>query len=138
MPAFHCEILTPYRRFFAGEIESLVLEAFDGQVEILAGHESMVTAVHIGIARIRTAGQMKRAAVTEGFIRVKAGRVDVFVDAAEWPEEIEMERAERALGRAMKRIAAETHAWQLAASRLAAARAHNRIAAAGGAAGRKD
>ncbi len=131
MSTIHCEVLTPYRRFFSGEVESLLFVTHDGEIEILADHEPIASAVGIGILRIRTEGGDKRAALSEGFVRVKTGRVDIFVDAAEWPEEIEVERAEKALERAEKRLAEDTEAqaWQVAASRRAAARARNRLAA---------
>jgi F-type H+-transporting ATPase subunit epsilon len=132
MPDFVCEILTPYRRFYSGRAESITFVTHDGQIEIMAGHESLVAPVRIGQVRIVLAGQAKRAAVTEGFARVKEGRVDLFVDAAEWPEEIDRERAERALGRATKRLAGETLAWRIEASRRSAARAQNRIAVSAG------
>ena len=70
------------------------------------------------------------AAVTEGFARVKGGRVDIFVDAAEWPEEIDRPRAESALERAKNRLATVALRWQLDASAAAAARANNRLAVA--------
>jgi F-type H+-transporting ATPase subunit epsilon len=132
MPEFACEILTPYRRFYSGKAESVTFVTHDGQIEILAMHESLVAPVRIGQLRLVVGGKVRKAAVTEGFARVKEGRVDLFVDAAEWPEEIDRERAERALGRATKRIATETLAWRIEASRRAAARAQNRIGVAGG------
>jgi F-type H+-transporting ATPase subunit epsilon len=128
MPEFSCEILTPYRRFYSGKAESVAFVTHDGQIEILANHESLVAPVRIGQLRLVVNGKVRRAAITEGFARVKAGRVDLFVDAAEWPEEIDRERAEQALGRAAKRLATETLAWRIEASKRAAARAHNRIA----------
>jgi F-type H+-transporting ATPase subunit epsilon len=132
MPEFACEILTPYRRFYSGKAESVTFVTYDGQIEILAQHESLVAPVRIGQLRIVVGGQVRKAAVTEGFARVKGGKVDLFVDAAEWPEEIDRERAEKALGRATKRIAGETLAWRIEASKRAAARAQNRIGVAGG------
>ena len=42
MPEFNCEILTPYRRFFSGKAESVTFVTHDGQIEILAMHESLV------------------------------------------------------------------------------------------------
>jgi F-type H+-transporting ATPase subunit epsilon len=132
MPKFACEILTPYRRFYSGTAESLTFVTFDGQIEILAMHESLVAPVRIGQLRLVVDGAVRKAAITEGFARVKEGRVDLFVDAAEWPEEIDRERAEKALGRATKRIATETLAWRIEASKRAAARAQNRISVAGG------
>jgi F-type H+-transporting ATPase subunit epsilon len=132
MPEFSCEILTPYRRFYSGKAESLTFVTHDGQIEILAGHESLVAPVRIGQLRLVLGGKVRRASITEGFARVKGGRVDLFIDAAEWPEEIDRERAEKALGRAVKRLAGETLPWRIEASKRAAARAQNRIAVAGG------
>jgi len=132
MPEFNCEILTPYRRFYDGKAESVTFVTHDGQIEILAGHESLVAPVRIGQLRLVVDGTIKRAAITEGFARVKAGKIDLFVDAADWPEEIDRERAEKALGRAAKRLATETLAWRVEASKRAAARAHNRIAVSRG------
>ena len=117
MPEFNCEILTPYRRFYSGKAESITFVTHDGQVEVLANHESLVAPVRIGQLRLVVDGKARTAAVTEGFARVKAGKVDLFVDAAEWPEEIDRERAEKALGRATKRLATETLAWRVEASR---------------------
>ncbi len=132
MPDFACEILTPYRRFFSGRAESVILAINDGQIQILADHEPIVAPVRIGQLRIVTDGVEKRAALTDGFIRVKSGRVDIFVDAAEWPEEIDKERAAQALGRAVKRLSTETLAWRIESSKRAKARAQNRIAVAEG------
>lgn len=132
MAEFACEILTPYRRFYSGKAESVTFVTFDGQIEILASHESLVAPVRIGQLKLVQGGKVRKAAVTEGFARVKGGKVDLFVDAAEWPEEIDRERAEAALGRATKRLATETLPWRIDASRRAAARAQNRIAVATG------
>ena len=132
MPEFVCEILTPYRQFYSGKAESLTFVTHDGQIEILAGHESLVATVRIGQLRLVIDGKVRRAAITEGFARVKPGREDLFVDAAEWPEEIDRERAESALGRAATRLATEALSWRIEASKRAAARAHNRIAVAQG------
>jgi F-type H+-transporting ATPase subunit epsilon len=128
MPEFACEILTPYRRFYSGKAESVTFVTHDGQIQILAGHDSIVAPVLIGQLRLVVGGKVRNAAITEGFAKVKEGRVDLFVDAAEWPEEIDRERAEQALGRATKRLATETLAWRIEASKKAAARAKNRIA----------
>jgi len=128
MPEFECEILTPYRRFYEGKASSVTFVTHDGQIEILASHESLVAPVRVGQLRLVVNGEVKKAALTEGFARVKGGRVDLFVDAAEWPEEIDRERAEKALGRATKRLATDAEPWRVEASKRAVARAHNRLA----------
>jgi len=137
MADFTCEVLTPYRRFFTGKVESVAFTTSDGEIEILAGHESIVAPVGIGALKLRGAGLDRLGAVTEGFVRVKRGKVDLFVDAAEWPEEIDRERAERSLGRATLRLADETQGWLVTRAKSAAARAHNRLRVLSLAAARK-
>jgi F-type H+-transporting ATPase subunit epsilon len=132
MPYFSCEILTPYRRFYNGRADSVTFVTYDGQIEILANHEGLVAPVRIGQLRLVLDGKVRRASITEGFARVKEGKVDLFVDAAEWPEEIDRGRAEQALGRATQRLAAETMPWRIDESRRAAARARNRLAVVAG------
>ncbi len=129
---FMCEILTPYRRFFSGRVESATFTTHDGRIEILAHHESLVAPVKIGQLRLVIGGKERRAAVTEGFARVKEGRMDIFVGAAEWPEEIDRDRAEKALGRALKRLSTETIPWRIESSKSAIARAQNRLAVSNG------
>jgi F-type H+-transporting ATPase subunit epsilon len=127
MPEFAFEVLTPYRRFFSGRASSISFETEDGGIEILANHEPMVAPLRVCALRIRGPELERVAAVTEGFVRVKTDRVDVFVDAAEWPEEIDRERAERSLGRATKRLADETQEWLVFRAKRAAERARNRL-----------
>jgi hypothetical protein len=74
MPEFACEILTPYRRFYSGKAESITFVTHDGQIEILAMHESLVAPVRIGQLRLVIGGKVRKAAVTEGFARVKEGK----------------------------------------------------------------
>lgn len=127
MPDFAFEVLTPYRRFFSGRVESVAFSTEDGEIEILAGHECVVAPVHVGLLRLRGEGLDRVAAVTEGFATVKAERVEIFVDAAEWPEEIDRGRAEQSLGRAAKRLAGETQRWLVSRAERAAERARNRL-----------
>ncbi|HUW41929.1 MAG TPA: ATP synthase F1 subunit epsilon [Rectinemataceae bacterium] len=127
MAKFHCEILTPHRRLYVGQAESAAFVTHDGEIEILDMHEACVMPVRIGLLRLRTDGLTRKAALTEGFARVKKGRLDIFVDAAEWDEEIDKDRATRALERANARLASETLRWRLDASAQAAARARNRL-----------
>ncbi len=131
MPDFAFELLTPSRRLFSGKASSISFATADGEIEILAGHEPLVAPLRVGALRIRGPGLDRVAAVTEGFARIRQGRVELFADAAEWPEEIDRERAERALGRAEKRLAEDPQPWLRASSELAAERARNRIRIAG-------
>jgi len=101
---FYLEIVTPDRKFFSGEVESLILTTLDGEMGILRGHIPMVAAVDSGPVRIRHNGEWLVAAVSPGFIQVKGDKCIMLVDTAEWPHEIDINRALAAKRRAEERL----------------------------------
>lgn len=131
MTPFRCAILTPYRLLFSASVESVTFATADGEMEILAGHEPVVVPVRIGEVRLRGAEGRRVAAVSEGFASVRPDRVELFVDAAEWPAEIDRERAARSLERAEERLKEVTLPWELERARSSAERARARLRAAG-------
>lgn len=124
---FKLEIITPYRVFYSGSAEMLVLHTTDGELGILPDHEPCVASVNIGSARIRIEGATKVAALSEGFLEMEGNRVTVLVGAAEWPEEIDVARAERALARANERIREHLLPLITKRSEVAARRAKTRL-----------
>ena len=129
---FHLDILAASVPFYRGDCVSLVLPTTDGEYGILANHSNAVGAVTVGALRFETAeGEQRRAAVAPGLFKVENGRVLLLVDAAERPEDIDVNRALRAREEAeeelrQKRSMAEYH---LAQSHLA--RAMNRLRVSG-------
>jgi F-type H+-transporting ATPase subunit epsilon len=126
---FSCEILTPNRRFFSGRLESLVFTTHDGEYEVLADHDPVVAPVHEGIARLKGAAFLKVAFFAGGFATIRGDKVEILVDAAEWSEEIDVARAEKALERAEKRLHEQGMSWEMARARSAQARAGARLKA---------
>jgi len=125
---YTCEIVTPYRRMYRGLIESLTLSSPEGRIEFLAGHESALAPVEACALVMRGPDGLKTAAVSFGFVRVNGTTATVIVDAAEWPEEIDLERAKAALIRAEERLKApDSQSWIISQSRQAKARAINRV-----------
>jgi len=103
-PAFNLEIVTPERNFFSGDVEMLIIRTPDGEMGILPGHIPMVVAVAVGSIRILQNGEWLHAAVSEGFSEIKRDQTVMIVDAAEWPHEIDVKRAEAAKERALERL----------------------------------
>jgi len=124
---FKLEIITPYRIFYSGSAEMLIVNTSDGELGILADHEPCVASVHIGAARILIDGVWKVASFSEGFLEMEGNRVTVLVGAAEWPEEIDVARAERALSRANERIRENSVPLITRRSEVAARRAKTRL-----------
>lgn len=93
---FKFEVVTPEKVFFSDEIEMVVFNREDGEMGVMAGHMPMVVAVDVGILKILKDGVYKFAAISEGFVEITEKGVTAIVDAAEWPEDIDIERAEKA------------------------------------------
>ncbi len=128
---FKVEIITPYRVFLSDTAESVIVTSVDGEMEFLADHEPVVTPIAIGQARLLVSGTRKTAYFSDGFLEMEDNKLTILVGAAEWPEEIDVERAGRALARAARRLADRTFAWESTRASLALKRAETRIRIAG-------
>ena len=71
----------------------------------------------------------QEAVNSEGFMEVLQDSVVVFVQACEWPEDIDMRRAEEAKHRAEERIRQRQSIWENKSSKIALARAMVRLRA---------
>jgi len=108
MSTFHLEIVVPDRAFYSDEVQELLVQTPDGEIGILKGHIPMVVAISIGIVKIKKDDKWIYAFVSEGFMEVTFEKTVVLADSAEWPEEIDVERAKAAEERARKRLDTQT------------------------------
>ncbi|MDR1972521.1 MAG: ATP synthase F1 subunit epsilon [Treponema sp.] len=98
---FPFEVHTPYRRFFSDQIEALVITLIDGEIGVYANHSAFTAPVETGIMKIKDKdGTWRSAFTTDGILEVKEHKTVLMVDAAEWPDEIDGDRAEAAKQRA--------------------------------------
>ena len=106
MSKLHLEIVTPDRSFYNGKVERVIVRGLQGDFAVLKGRAPIATPLKICKVRIlEEAGQEERiAAVVEGYITVLDDVVTIVTDAAEWPEEIDVERALAAKARAEERL----------------------------------
>ena len=94
---FHVSVLTPEHEFFSGNAVSLGVEATDGRMSVLAGHTPVVVSLAQGELEIRMEnGETKRAAASDGFMTVTQDETVLMLQSAEWPEDIDRVRAQRA------------------------------------------
>ncbi|GHV83002.1 ATP synthase epsilon chain [Spirochaetia bacterium] len=102
---FKFEVYTPYRLFFSQDVEAITLRLSDGEVGIYAGHSLFTAPVVNCIMKIKDRkGVWKHAFVSNGIIEVKKTKTVLLSDAAEWPEEIDAERAKKSKDDAMSVI----------------------------------
>ena len=115
---FNLKITTCDRSFYDGPCESIVLPAIDGEHGVLADHEPMVTAIVSGECRFTANGKQNIIAV---------GQVEVIVDTAEYPEEIDARRAEEAKIRAEEAMRQKQSILEYNHSQAALSRAMTRL-----------
>lgn len=102
---FHVSILTPEHAFYQGQAEMLNVQAMDGRTCILPEHAPTVISLAEGELVLRDQeGQEKWAAASDGFMTVTQDDVVVMLQSAEWPEDIDRVRAERAQRKAKEAL----------------------------------
>lgn len=106
---FKLRIITPERVFYEGDAEMIVFQSVEGELGVLAGHIPLTTVIDSTVFYLKdTMDQpQKMAAVHEGFVQILPDQVTVLTEAAEWPEEIDEDRAKAAKERAEKRLEQE-------------------------------
>ena len=83
MTSFALEILTPARRVFAGESESIVLPGSEGSFGVLAGHVPLLARLAAGRIMVRQGAQEHYFKCGPGVADVDQKHVTVLVDSAE-------------------------------------------------------
>ena len=103
---FDLKIITPDRVFYSGKASFLELNTVEGGIGIYKNHNPMTTVLEPGIATItEEGGNKKEAALHTGFMEILGDRITILAEIAEWPDEIDVARAEAAKERAEKRLA---------------------------------
>ena len=128
---FNLEVVTPDRIFFGDETEMVIVRTTEGDFGILHDHEPLVAPLRIGSIRVKQEnGAFRWAACTEGFAIVNDEKVTVITDSAEWADEIDIDRAQKAKERAEHRLhihKVENKDVDVARAKAALERAINRM-----------
>jgi F-type H+-transporting ATPase subunit epsilon len=102
-----------------------------GDVGIYAKHIPMTTVLAPGAVIINKDDEEVIAAVHSGFAEILGDKVTLLAEIAEWPEEIDVSRAEAAKSRAEEHIANKTMDTDVRRAEFALRRALTRIDLAG-------
>ena len=102
---FDLKIITPDRVFYSGKASFLELNTVEGAIGIYKNHIPMTTVLEPGIATItEEGGNKKEAALHTGFMEILGDRITILAEIAEWPDEIDRNRAQEAKIRAERRL----------------------------------
>jgi len=97
-----CEIVSQDRLVFEGDADIVIVPGALGEMGILPGHAPLLSALELGVIRVKMGQEEEVFTVTGGFIEVQPDIVTIMADAAENVEEIDVDRARQAMERAEK------------------------------------
>ena len=94
---FDIEIITPDRVFYKGETDFLEFNTQNGEIGVYKNHIPLTTVLAPGIVTIHN-----------GDAEILGDKVTFLAELAEWPDEIDIDRAQAAKERAEQRLSNHT------------------------------
>ena len=105
---FRLKIIAPERIFFEDDVAFVEFRTTEGDIGVYPGHIALTSIVAPGIIKIHTvSGEIREAALLDGFSEILPEGVTILAEIVEWPEEIDVNRAKEAQIRAERRIQSE-------------------------------
>ena len=124
---FKLHVITPERRFYDGEASMVELTTTEGDIGVYRNHIPLTAIVAPGVLKIHEEGEVKEAALMSGVIEILPERITIMAEVAEWPDEIDGNRAEEARIRAERRLKEESGEIDTMRAELALRRALVRL-----------
>lgn len=120
---FEVQIITPERVFYQGQAGMVELTTVEGDMGVYPNHIPLTAVIAPGIVTITEADEKKKCAVHAGFVEILPDKVTILAEVAEWPDEIDVNRARQAEDRARERLAAKDTNLDVMRAELALKRA---------------
>ena len=98
------KVITPDKTVWDDRVEEIVLPSTTGQLGILSGHAPLLSALDIGVMRIRPGKDWQSIALMGGFAEVENNEVKVLVNGAEMGDSIEQDTASTEYEQAQSRF----------------------------------
>ena len=95
--ALHISIIAPDRTVWDSNAEEVILPSSTGQLGILRGHAPLLTALDIGVMRVRTDKEWTPIVLMGGFAEVENDELTILVNGAEEAASIDKDKAQKEL-----------------------------------------
>ena len=95
--ALHISIIAPDRTVWDSNAEEVILPSSTGQLGILRGHAPLLTALDIGVMRVRTDKEWTPIVLMGGFAEVENDELTILVNGAEEGSKIDKDQAQKEL-----------------------------------------
>ncbi len=127
-------VISPDKTVWDSQAQEVILPSTTGQLGILSEHAPLLTALDVGVMRVRADKDWVAIALMGGFAEVEQNEVTILVNGAEQGDKINLEQAQKDYSAAETRLnssATGTRQEQIQAKQ-ALKRARARVQAAGG------
>ena len=120
---------TPESVFHNDDVTFVELCTSEGEIGVYPNHVPLTAVLVPCVLKIHKDGEVKKAAVHGGIVEILKDRVTVLAEIAEWPDEIDVNRANEAKVRAERRLAAKESNLDVHRAELALRRSLARLGA---------
>ncbi len=122
------EVATPERLLLNEQVSEVEVPGANGALGILPGHAPLLSELGSGSLAYTPVGSSRRfIAISNGWVEVLPDRVRVLAERAEFGNEVDLARAEKAMERAMERLSHPIDGTDVARALNAMHRAQARI-----------
>jgi F-type H+-transporting ATPase subunit epsilon len=102
MSELNVSVVAVDRKIWVGAAKSIVAKTTEGEIGIMPGHEPMLSLLVDGLVRIEPVdGDKVVVAVHGGFAAMDSDNVRILAESAELSTDIDVDRAKKALDRAL-------------------------------------
>ena len=99
-----CRVITPEEIVYDGEADLVVARIADGDLGVMVDHAPLVSSVEAGEVRIRESEEQHVYATSDGFFKVSENLVQILVEEAVAPDEIDVDEAEDRIEKAEREL----------------------------------
>jgi len=92
--SLNVRVITPDKVVWDASAEELILPSSTGQLGILTDHAPLLTALDIGVMRLKTDGNWTSIVLMEGFAEVEDNKVTILSNGAEEGSTIDSKSAQ--------------------------------------------
>lgn len=122
-------VMAPNRIVWNSEVQEVILSTNSGRIGILPNHAPLLTALDIGIIKIRLNGQWSTMALMGGFAMVDNNQMIILVNEVEKANEINFQKAQETFQMAQDKLAQAEGRKQIIEANLTLKRAKARLEA---------
>jgi F-type H+-transporting ATPase subunit epsilon len=126
---FNLRVMAPNRTVWNSEAQEVILSTNSGQIGILSNHAPLLTALDIGVMKIRSGSQWTAMALMGGFAMIDNNQMTILVNEAEKASDINSEEAQELFQAAQTSLTEASGRKQVIEANLALKRAKARLEA---------